>query len=83
MGIGLSIGAAFAVVGFITGIMIGRSTKAMAELGAKIQGKPSPDQLAQLQNIRKQQATYSTISAVSLILAVAFMAVARYLGLPR
>ncbi len=83
MGVGLSIGAVFALIGMITGIMIGRSAKAMADLGSKIQGKPSADQLIQLQNIGKQQATISRISALSLILAVIFMAVARYLGLPR
>ncbi len=78
-GRGFGIGAAFAIVGFVFGILIGRTTKAMADLGAKMQGKPSPDQLTQMQAIRKQQATYSMISAVSLILAVTFMAVARYL----
>jgi uncharacterized membrane protein len=83
MGVGLSIGAAFALVGLITGIMIGRSAKAMADLGSKIQGKPSAEQVAQLQNIGKQQATISRISATCLIIAVTFMAVARYLGLPR
>jgi uncharacterized membrane protein len=78
---GLSIGAAFALVGFIFGIMIGRTTKAMAQLGARMQGKPSPDQIAEMQAIRKRQATYSTISATALILAVTFMALARYLGM--
>ena len=82
MGIGLSIGAGFALIGFITGMMIGRSARAMAELGAKMQGKPSPDQLAQLQTIGKQQATYSIVSSITLILAVIFMSIARYLGLP-
>jgi uncharacterized membrane protein len=78
-GIGLSIGAAFALIGFVFGIMIGRSTNAMAQLGAQMQGKPSPEQLTQMQSIRKQQATYSNISATALILAVIFMAIARYL----
>jgi len=59
--------------------MIGRTTNAMAQLGAQMQGKPSPDQLTQMQSIRKQQATYSNISATALILAVIFMAIARYL----
>jgi uncharacterized membrane protein len=80
-GIGFTAGAVFAIVGFVTGIMIGQTTKAMANLGAKMQGKPSPDQIAQMQAIRKQQATYSIISAISLIIAVSFMAVARYLGI--
>jgi uncharacterized membrane protein len=78
-GIGLSIGAGFALIGFVFGILIGRTTKAMAQFGAQMQGKPSPDQIAQMQSIRKQQATYSNISAAALILAVVFMAIARYL----
>ena len=76
---GLSIGAAFAVVGFISGLMIGRTTKEMAQLGTQMQGKPTPDQLTQMQAIRKRQATFSTISATTLVLAVIFMAIARYL----
>jgi uncharacterized membrane protein len=76
---GLSIGAVFAVVGFISGIMIGRTTKEMAQLGAQMQERPTPDQLTQMQVIRKRQATFSTISATTLLLAVVFMAIARYL----
>jgi uncharacterized membrane protein len=78
-GIGLSIGAGFALIGFVFGIMIGRTTKAMAQLGAQMQGKPSAGQFTQMQSIRKQQATYSNISAAALILAMIFMAIARYL----
>jgi hypothetical protein len=37
--------------------------------------------MAQMQTLMKQQATYSNISAVALILAVIFMATARYLGM--
>jgi uncharacterized membrane protein len=78
-GRGFGIGAAFALIGFVYGLLIGRTTKAMAQLGAQIQGNPSSAQLAQLQTIRKQQATYSTIATVTLLLAVIFMAIARYL----
>lgn len=79
-GIGFTIGALFAIVGFVFGMMIGRVTKAMAQLGAQMsQGKPSPEQMAQMQTIRKQQVLYSNISATALILAVIFMATARYL----
>jgi uncharacterized membrane protein len=81
MGIGLSIGAVFAIIGFIYGILIGRTTNAMARLGAQFEGKPTNEQMAQMQTIRKQQALYSNISAAALILAVVFMATARYLGM--
>ena len=79
--IGLSIGAGFAIIGFIFGILIGRTTNAMAQLGAQFQGKPTNEQMTQMQTIRKQQALYSNISASALILAVIFMATARYLGM--
>jgi uncharacterized membrane protein len=78
-GTGFTIGALFAIVGFVFGIFVGRTNKALAQLGAQIQGKPSAEQTIQLQTIRKQQATYSTLSAIGLILAVVFMSVARYL----
>lgn len=77
---GLGIGAGFALIGFVFGILIGRTTKAMADLGTKFQGKPTPDQMNQMQAIRRQQAIYSNISVAALLLAVIFMAISRYLG---
>lgn len=79
--IGLSIGAGFALIGFVFGILLGRTNKAMARLGAQFQGKPTDAQMTQMQAIRKQQITYSNISAATLLLAVIFMATARYLKL--
>ncbi len=77
-GLGFTIGAISAIVGFVFGVMIGRVTTNMAKLGAQFQGPPTPEQMAQMQTLRKQQATYSTIAAVALIIAVTFMAIARY-----
>ncbi len=76
---GLGIGAGFALIGFVFGILVGRASKAMAQLGAQFQGKPTPQQLAQMQMHQKQMTTYSTISTITLILAVVFMAIARYM----
>ena len=73
------IGAGFALVGLVVGIQVGRITKSMAQLGAQIQGKPSAEQMQQMGALRKQQATYSNANVVLLILAVIFMAIARYL----
>ena len=78
-GTGLGIGAVSALIGFVFGIMVGRTARAMAQLGAQMQGKPSPEQLARMQTLQRQQATYSNIAAVTLIIAVIFMAIARYL----
>jgi uncharacterized membrane protein len=76
---GLGIGAGFALIGFISGMMISRNMKAMAQLGAQMQGKPSSEQLTKMQTIQKRQTTYSYINVGALILAVIFMAIARYL----
>jgi hypothetical protein len=76
---GLSIGAGFALIGFIVGILTGRTTKAMAQLGTQMQGKPAPDQLTRMQALQKQLSTYSVISTAVLILATLFMAIARYM----
>ena len=76
---GLGIGAVLAIIGMVFGILIGRTTKAMAQLGASFQGGPTTEQMTQMREIQKKQATYSMISAVSLVLATIFMAIARYL----
>jgi hypothetical protein len=78
-GRGFGIGAGFGLIGFVFGIMVGRTSKAMAQLGAQIQGKPSPDQMSQLQGIGQRLRTFSMITAAALILATVFMAIARYL----
>lgn len=77
--IGLGIGAVFALIGFVLGMLVGRTTRAMAQLAAQMQGKPSPSQLAEMQAIQKRQATLSTTSTIAIVLATVFMAIARYL----
>ena len=77
-GIGFTIGAIFGLIGFVFGIMVGRLNKALAQLGAQIQGKPTPEQMTRLQTIQKQLATYIRITGPSLVLAVIFMSIARY-----
>lgn len=78
-GIGFGIGALFALIGMVTGIMNGSNNRKMASLGAQIQGKPTPEQAAQLAAIQKQQALVVPVNTYSLLLALALMAVARYL----
>ena len=77
--IGLGIGAAFALIGFVAGIMIGRTIKTMVQLGGQIQGKPSPEQMTRLQQLQKRQSTYSMVATATLVIATIFMAIARYL----
>ena len=78
-GIGFAIGAFFALIGFVTGMMNGINNSKMGRLGAQIQGKPTPDQAEKLGAIQKQQAWVVPVNTYSLLLAVLFMAIARYM----
>ena len=77
-GRGFGIGAGFAIIGFIFGILLGRTTKAMASFGASLQGKPSPEQMTQMQAFQKRQVTYSYLASAALLLSLIFMSIARY-----
>ena len=77
-GTGFTIGAVFALLGFAFGILVGRANKSMVQLSTQMQGKPSPEQLSQMQSMQKRQGTFTTLSNIGLILAVVFMAIARY-----
>lgn len=80
-GIGFGLGAGFGVIAYVSGLLIGSTTLALVNLGEQMRGKPSPEQLAQLQTLQKRQRLYSRIDSISLILSVVFMAMARFLVL--
>ena len=77
-GMGFGIGAGFAIVGFITGFMNGGNNRKLAMIGSQIQGKPTAEQAAALQAIAKQQAWVVPTNTYTLLLAITFMATARY-----
>ena len=77
-GTGFTIGALFGLVGFVLGIMVGRVVKDMGQLAVQMQGKPTPEQLAQMGALQKRQMMLSSYSTYALIIAVIFMSIARY-----
>ena len=79
-GIGFAIGGIFGLVGFITGTMIGRHNKTLAEIGSRIQGQPTPEQADRMGAIRSSVARLTPITAASLLLSVLLMSIARYLS---
>ncbi|HAV78472.1 MAG TPA: hypothetical protein DCX53_14080 [Anaerolineae bacterium] len=78
-GVGYGIGAAFGIVGMVAGIKNGANNRKMAELGSKIQGKPTTEQMAVLSAIQEQQAWIVPVNSYTLLVAAFFMAIARYL----
>jgi len=50
----------------------------MALIGIQAKGQPTPKQLAQLQNIQRQISWITPIHMIPIIIAISFMATARY-----
>lgn len=78
-GIGFGIGAMFALIGLVTGLMNGANNGKLARLGAQVQGKPTPEQAAALGAIARQQGWVVPVNSWTLLLALFFMAISRYL----
>jgi hypothetical protein len=77
-GIGFGIGGLAGVASLIFGMIFGKNISALGSIFATLQGKPTPDQMTQLQAIQKRMATVGPIHTVSQIIAVLCMATARY-----
>ena len=77
-GLGFGIGACFGLIAFVFGAIFGKSNAELGQISAQITGKPANDQLARIQAIQKRIKVVSPIHVVSMILAMIFMATARY-----
>ena len=77
-GLVFGIGGLFGFVGFIFGMQIGTNINKLVKIGSEVQGKPTADQMNQIQAAQKRLGVVGPISAYSLILAVICMSVARY-----
>ncbi|HVN14576.1 MAG TPA: hypothetical protein VMT73_02460 [Anaerolineales bacterium] len=79
-GVGFALGGVFGIIGLIFGGMVGTTNGRMAKLGSQIQGKPTSEQLSQIQAFQKQLAVIAPINTYALLLALLCMSVARYLS---
>jgi len=77
-GLFFGIGGVLGLIGYVFGMLIGKNISILAGIGAQVQGKPTPDQMNQIQAAQKQLRVVGPISSFSLILAVICMSVARY-----
>lgn len=77
-GIGFGIGTVFGLIALVFGAIFGSNNAKLAQISAQIQGKPTDEQIAQIQAIQKLIKTVSPIHVYSMILAMLFMATARY-----
>jgi uncharacterized membrane protein len=77
-GMGFGVGAIFGLISFVTGAIFGNGNASLARIGAQANGKPTAEQLAQIQAIQKRIKMVSPIHLVTMILAMILMASARY-----
>jgi len=77
-GMVFGIGGFFGLIGFIFGSMVGSSISKLATIGSQAQGKPTPEQMSQIQAAQKRLAMAGPISSICLIITVLLMSVARY-----
>ena len=77
-GLVFGIGGVFGLIGFIFGTLIGKNINAIVRIGSQVQGKPTADQMSQIQAAQKQLRLVGPVSAYSLIIAMICMSVARY-----
>jgi len=73
-----TLGGFFGAVALVFGTIVNRAVAAIGQLGAQIQGKPTDEQMAQMQKLQIRNGTAMKYATYSLILSVVFMALARY-----
>ncbi|MCI0554388.1 MAG: hypothetical protein L0287_25865 [Anaerolineae bacterium] len=78
-GIGFAIGGAAGLFGLIFRILANRYMAALGRLTAGLTGQPGQEQSQKLVSLQKNQALLNMLSTWALIIAVLFMATARYL----
>lgn len=78
-GIGFGIGAAAGILAFVFGMMLGNANKALAVLGAQIQGKPTAEQMSAIQALQKRQAMTGQWNMIFIFISIIMMGTARLL----
>jgi hypothetical protein len=72
------LGFVFAVVAYGIGNVAGLSNKKMADIAASLTGPPTPEQGAEMAKYRNRGLLFAKIGAIGVVIAVACMALARY-----
>jgi uncharacterized membrane protein len=72
------LGFLFSIVGYGTGIYAGLTNKKMADIGASLQGPPSPEQAADMTRYRDRSIILAKIASLLVVAAVAVMAMAQH-----
>jgi hypothetical protein len=77
-GIGFGLGALAGLVGFGFGQIVGRNAALIGKWGSQVQGAPTAEQIAALDQARRKMNAASATSTTFLLASLVFMATARY-----
>jgi len=77
-GLLFGLGGFFGALALTFGIIVNRTIAALGKLGAQIQGKPTPEQMAQMQMFQKRNGIMLKYTAYALMAAAVCMSLARY-----
>jgi len=77
-GIGFAIGGVSGLFGLIFRILANRNMTILSRLAAEIRGQPTQEQTQKLNSLQRNQARLDRLNIWALIIAVLFMATARY-----
>ncbi len=84
-GIGFTIGAVFGILVYLWGgFVVAPTAGKMAKMGAELQassGRPNPHQILNLQTIERKFTREARVDTALILLALLFMATARYFGM--
>jgi uncharacterized membrane protein len=78
-GWGFGLGGLLGIIGLGTGMLVGINVSKLGSIAAAAQGKPTNEQMSQMQAAQKRMALASKFSTTALVLALVCMATARYL----
>jgi hypothetical protein len=78
-GIGFGIGGAAGLLGLIFRVLANRNMAAVSRLASEIKEQPAKEHSQKLVSLQKNQNRLNMLNTWSLIVAVLFMAIARYL----
>jgi uncharacterized membrane protein len=78
-GIGFAVGGAAGLLGLIFRMLANRNMTALSRLAAESKGQPDNEKSQKLASLQRNQARLDTLNTWALIIAVVFMATARYL----
>ncbi len=80
-GVMFTVGGLAGIAALIAGIRTGSTSRKLAELGASLEGPPSPEQGAEIARLQNRLSNLGAISSVFLVVALISMASAQYVFL--